>query len=511
MSRMKKLEVFLLTTHNSQLTPKDLPEKYLKYFFLFLLLFGIILRLTYYFQDYDLIIDEANIARNLYERNLWQLCLPLNYEQYAPPVFLWIEKLFSLVFGFSEKALRLYPLLCGIGALFVFYKIVNRLIPRPALWYPLAMMATGTLYVKFSAEVKQYMPDTMIALFLVWVALNIDVLKTSKSRFILFWSVIGSICVWTSMSSVFILAGIGCYYAWNLWRDKKWKTFWMIMIPALLWVVQFLLYYFLILKTQISSDYLQRYHQDYFLFLHPANHAQWIHNGQRLMSIMGEMGDYTFLALAFNIPLLFLGLIHLFRKRKELLWLFGLPILLVLLAAAFRQYSLIERVILFMLPLGLVLIGFGFERIIQVRFFAIKLIISLIAVVCIYNGSLIGVLWRYYGFHEITLGLSWLKEHHVDGSHLYIHDSSGPTYIYYTQLHPDKNKWQELKGAKILKWDTDYAAETKDLRDTVYFLYTGGFSPEERNKRTSQIETNMKQVDYFEKYVCFVYEYAQKE
>jgi hypothetical protein len=487
------------------------PKQYLNICILLILLLGIILRFTYYFQDYDLIIDEANIARNLSERNFWQLCLPLNYEQYAPPVFLWIEKLFSLVFGFSEKALRLYPLLCGVAALGVFYKIVNHLLPKLVLWYPLAMMATGTLYVKFSAEVKQYMPDTLIALLLVWAALNIDIFKTTKSRFIHFWSLAGSLCVWSSMSSVFILAGIGCYYTWNLWIDKKWKSSWLIMLPALFWGIQFLLYYLLILKAQISSNYLQRYHQDYFLFLLPTDHAQWTHNGQRLLSIMGEMGDYTFLALAFNIPLLFIGIFQLFRKKKELLWLFSLPILLVLVAAAFRQYSLIERVILFMLPLGLVLIGCGFERILRIRGWVYKLIISLVAVVCINNGSLLSILWRYHGFHEITMGMSYLKDHHVDGQHLFIHDGCGPTYVYYTQLHPDKKEWETLTGAKILKWDTDYAAETKDIRDTVYFLYTGGFSPDERNKRTSQIEQNMKQVDYFEKYVCYVYGYAPKE
>jgi hypothetical protein len=72
---------------------------------------GVLLRMAMYFHNRNLIIDEANIVRNLAERDFAGLTLPLKYEQYAPPVFLWIEKLASLLFGYGEKAMRLYPLL----------------------------------------------------------------------------------------------------------------------------------------------------------------------------------------------------------------------------------------------------------------------------------------------------------------------------------------------------------------------------------------------------------------
>jgi 4-amino-4-deoxy-L-arabinose transferase-like glycosyltransferase len=487
-----------------------LSEKYLKYFILFLLLLGIILRLTYYFQDYDLIIDEANIARNLDERNFGELCLPLKYEQYAPPVFLWIEKLMSLIFGFGEKALRLYPLLCGIAALFVFHKILVLTLSRKAFWYPLALLAMGVIYVKYSAQVKQYMPDLLIGLLLIWATLSIDILKVKRNRFILFWVIAGSVAVWSSMSSVFILAGVGTYYAWQLWKEKKWNMVWIILIPVLTWIGNFLLYYILILKPQINSDYLQNYHNEYFLFLFPGNKQEWMHNGNRLLSIVRQMGGFTFLPVIFNVLLLLIGTYQVLKTKKELIWLFGLPILLVIVAAALRQYSLIERLILFVLPLGLVLTGFGMQKLMEMKSVALQMVVGLVALVTINNAAMLRILWRYEGFHEMTFGMSYLKEHHVDGNHLYVHDGCGPTYIYYTQLHPAKKEWESLLGAKILKWDSDYAVETKDIRDTVYFIYTGGFPLEERNKRTSQIEQNMKQVDYFEKYICYVYGYAPK-
>jgi len=484
-------------------------EKYLKYFIFFLLFIGIILRLTYYFQDYDLIIDEANIARNLAERNFTELCLPLKYEQYAPPVFLWIEKLMSLIFGFGEKALRLYPLLCGMAALFVFYKILILTLTRKAIWYPLALLAMGVIYVKYSAQVKQYMPDLLIGLLLIWAALSMDIGKVKRNKFILFWVIAGSVAVWSSMSSVFILAGVGTYYAWQLWAEKKWKVGWIILIPILIWIGNFLIYYLLILKPQINSDYLQNYHDEYFLFLLPGSKEEWIHNGNRLLSIVRQMGGFTFLPVIFNILLLLIGTYQVIKGKKELIWLFGLPMLLVIVAAAMRQYSLIERLILFMLPLALVLTGFGMQKLMEMKSAVLQIVVVLVALVSIYNASMLRILWQYEGFHEITFGMSYLKQQKVNGSHLYVHDGCGPAFIYYTKLHPNKSEWEELNSAKILKWDSDYAVETKDTRDTVYFLYTG-LPHEEKIKRTSQIEQNMKQVDYFEKYVCYVYGYAPK-
>ena len=485
-------------------------NKLAKYFVALILVMGVVLRLVYYFQDYDLIIDEANIARNLAERSFTGLCSPLSYEQYSPPSFLWIEKLMTLSFGFGEKALRLYPLLCGFASLLIFYKILTRLIPIRAYWYSLALLSVGTIYVQYSAQVKQYMPDLLIGLLLIWAALNFDIDKVKRTKFLLFWILAGSIAVWSSMSSVFILAGIGFYYGWQARKRNAWREMGFLFIPVLVWIGQFLLYYILILKPQITSVYLQRYHEDYFLFLLPQNGEQWLHNGKRIIAIIGQMGGMTVLPLIFNILLLILGMYELARKKAELLWLFGLPIVLVIIAAALHQYSLIERLILFILPLGLVIIGKGMESVMQLKSLVYKIAACAIALVSIKNRSNIDILWQYQGFQEITYGLSYLKDHQVNGRHLFIHDSSIPTYIYYTQLHPDNQNWESLTGANLLNWDSDYAVETKNIRDTVYFLYTGGFPLAERQKRMAQIEQNLKQVDYYEKYICFVFGYAPK-
>jgi hypothetical protein len=476
----------------------------------FLGIVGIALRLVYYFQNNNLIIDEANIARNLAERDFAGLTLPLRYEQYAPPVFLWIEKGFSIVLGFSEKALRLYPLATGIAAIFVFYKILSRFQVRLGSWYPFALLALGAVYVKHTVEVKQYMPDVLIGLLLILLALKVDLEKTDKKRFVIIWMLAGSIAVWSSMTSVFILAGIGAYYTWRaVVANKREQMIW-IALPSLLWLVQFIIYYQFILKQQITSSYLQNYHQHYFLFALPSSPEEWMHNGRRLLGFFGDAGGFTFLALLFNGLLWCVGMIQLIKKKKDILLLTLLPIALLFLAAALHHYALVERLVLFSLPLVLMIMAFGLDVIFRTCHWAIKAGLMVVALICIQNYSMLHIFLRREAFHEITEGLSYLKEKHVSGHQLFIHNSSGDSYLYYTQLHPGKESWKDLYGATILKWDSNYTVETQNLQDTVYFLYTGGFPPEERQKRVSEIEVNMTQVDYFEKYVCYVFGYVPK-
>ena len=131
---------------------KDKTERLLSILLLMIVLGGIVLRIALFIQNRNLIIDEANIVRNLAERGFAGLTKPLSYEQYAPPIFLWLEKLSSIAFGYGEKAMRLYSLLCGLGALLAFYKIATKLFIKAAVWLALAQFAFGRIFIEYSVS-----------------------------------------------------------------------------------------------------------------------------------------------------------------------------------------------------------------------------------------------------------------------------------------------------------------------------------------------------------------------
>src|SRR5690606_15437393 len=134
--------------------------------------------------------------------------------------FLWILKLSTTLFGYGEMALRLFPLLCAIGSLFLFYQVLKKYTVHTSIWYALVLMASGYMYLRYSTEVKQYSCDVAVVLALILLALRKDVLTARPAVFLLYWFIIGSLTIWLSMPGVFMLAAIGFYYLYIVLKAK---------------------------------------------------------------------------------------------------------------------------------------------------------------------------------------------------------------------------------------------------------------------------------------------------
>ncbi|MBS1644798.1 MAG: glycosyltransferase family 39 protein [Bacteroidetes bacterium] len=497
----------LLKKHISAASTK---EKLLRILLFGIILGGIVLRITLWVKNRDLIIDEANIVRNLAERDFAGLARPLSYEQFAPPIFLWIEKIASLLFGYGERAMRLFPLLCGIAALFIYFKVSTKLFIQAAIWLPLSQFAFSRIFVEYSTVVKQYMPDALTALLLLWAALSWKQELMSRRRFVGLWIIVGSIAIWSSMPSVFVLSGVGAYYFWPHIQSRSWKKSLPILLIGVVWLIQFGIYYEVILKAQINSSYLQNYHKEYFLFLVPKNGTEWGHNADRIIDLLGNIGGFSTVAIVACFAFILIGATVLLLRNMQQFLLIVLPVILVLLAAGLKQFSLIDRVVLFAMPITTLIIAAGFEFLWKTTK-GVRIFLAVLGcfMIYIYNGF--WILRRGINFHEITKGMAWLRDvKHAKGEQLFVHDANVATYIYYTELHPNKAQWASLLGAHRLTWDTNYSLLTQHWKDTAYFLYTGGFGEAERQRRTRELEQNMRQLDYFEKYICYVYEYVPK-
>lgn len=470
---------------------------------------GVLLRLVLFAQNRNLIIDEANIVRNLYERNFMQLLRPLDYEQYAPPVFLWVEEMFSRMLGFSEQAMRLFPLLTSIASLFVFRSLLKPYITARALWLPMAMAGWTYLLIRYSVEVKQYMPDAFVALALVWLAQRWHLLNRRPAGIAFFWTTTGALAILSSMPSVFILAAIGTLLLAQCVRYRKWNYLPAIVLTGLSWLMVFGIYYKTVLESQIHSSYLQQYHDQYFLHLVPRTADQWLHNWNRLAEIIGNMGGPTAFNLVFSLVLLAAGVYRMMQVERRLLLLTVLPILLTIMAAALRQFSLIDRVVLFLLPLLLVAYAFGFQWLITTQKKPLRIFWMIAGIVAIATFNRTSLLWKRLGDYELTAGLDYMLQKQVPGRQVYVHHASVPPMIYYTRIHPGK-QYQPYDDAHLLTWDMNYATIGADIKDTAYFVCTGGWPEEERKKRTGEWEVHLRQFDFFEKYICQVYGYVPK-
>lgn len=486
-------------------------EKYLKILAWLIILVGVVVRLAVFIQNRNLFIDEANLARNLYERGFIALSTPLAYEQYAPPVFLWVVKFFALLFGYGEMTLRLYPFLSGIATLVIMLFIMKELTSYKSLWYPLFLLVSAAILVRYSSELKQYMSDVFFVVSLVLLTLKIDIQKRSATQFVLIWLVVGSIAIWGSMPSVFVLAGVGAYYIWSCIQSKDYKRLVPVVIVGVLWMLQFLFYYLTILKPQANTSYLQNFHRDYFLFAMPDSKEQWLHNWYVCKGILEEAGGATAIAWIFNLLMFIVGAVIAIRKQTAVALLVLIPLLATIIAASFGQFSLIPRVALFMIPLILIMIGYGFEKVLSLKVKPLQVVLVIIAFICAKNHNSIRMIYEPFRNEQITDGLQFLQKYHIVGQQVYVHQGARPAMVYYTEIHPDKQKWGQFKDAHMLWWDVKYDTVSQSNPGRVGFIYTS-MSAEERTDCSHRVESHRKLVDKLEgdqygtKCAAYVYE-----
>lgn len=481
-----------------------------------MMLIAAVLRIYVYMQNRNLILDEANIARNINERGFSGLIHPLDYEQYAPPLFLWITKLNTLIFNISEYALRLYPLLCGLAAIWVLYKVLRELMPIEGIWFPLSLFGFSAIMIRYSSEVKQYMPDVLITLLLVQLAFKINVRQTPLKKFLLYWIVAGSVAIWASMPSVFVLTGVAGYYFLQYLEARKRSVFLVLVIIGVVWLGQFALYYFSVLKEQANSDYLQNFHKKHFLFATPSNQAEWNHNLYAFNSIVYKFtGMYKYVYETWKW-LMILGFVSLIFSNIKKAALLILPILFLGLAASIEQYSVLPRVVLFSMPLLIIIMSYGFSHMLKFRYRLPKLILLVAALFVVVSDIGQTIEEIPFKYEELTEGMTFLQESGLKSEAISVYHSSVPAFIYYTSIHPDSSRWNDLKNADRLYWHTSYDSLGWFMRNVwksrvpLGFLYTN-FTDVEFEKRNDAIDKHLDLVGGLDKPYVKAYVYIKPE
>ena len=130
-------------------------------------LLGVFLRVKTYLYGRPLWLDECQIAMNIISKNITGFFSGLIWQQSAPPIFLIIVKLFTYQLGIKELALRIFPLICGLISIPVFYKF-----SRLFLFNRLSIIAANFLFavniqlIYYAQELKQYSSDVLFFMFL---------------------------------------------------------------------------------------------------------------------------------------------------------------------------------------------------------------------------------------------------------------------------------------------------------------------------------------------------------
>ena len=316
--------------------------------------YGIIIRIAQYISNRSLWGDEAYIALNIVNRSYLELLQPLDYDQAAPPGFLWVEKLAVQLFGNNEYSLRLFPLIAGIVSLFVLYQLGKWTGSAIALPVALILFASLKYPLYYATEVKQYSSDLMIGLLLclLLIPLQNKILKNSK---VLLLGFLGIAAMWFSHTAIFVLGGIELASLITSSVQKR-KSIIFNRLPAyLIWLIGFALYYYLIIAKSFKNEALQtawspEYPKSIFDLLWLLDSfGRFFHKPLGFGSIADGIAIFAFVV----------GCIVLYRNKRIKLLVLISPVLATLTAAYLHKYPFRTRLILFLTPYFILIIAEG--------------------------------------------------------------------------------------------------------------------------------------------------------
>lgn len=411
-------------------------ERYIQFFSLLFVTIGILVRLVQYVSNRSLWGDEAALAMNIIDRSYLELLQPLEFDQAAPPGFLWIEKLAVSLLGNREYSLRLFPFLSSLIALLACYKLSDRYASSIAVPLALALFACLKFTVYYSTEVKQYSSDVMVALLLYLLLMPLRYQHFNFQQ-ILRFGLLGAIAIWVSHPAVLILTSIEAV-AFVTTSARRWRAMLVNRLPIYgFWLLNFGLIYVLTISKTAENTALMSYWQPTYPDF-PFD-VMWLFDslGRFFYRPLGYQGVPEAVAMfAFVV-----GCVAYYRKNRLTLSILLAPTIVTLFASYLQKYPFRERLILFLVPFFILIIAEGIQFLLThfrlQQFYsapAIGIIVSVFLLVPpVARASQLIVYPERKA--ELRPVVEYVKAHQQPEERLYIHRSSDRAFPYYARKY----------------------------------------------------------------------------
>jgi len=400
-----------------------------------LIIIGGSLRLAQYLANRSLWFDEALLSLNIVRRSFSGLVLPLEGfggpGQAAPIGFLMIEKIAVLSLGTNEYALRLFPLLSSVVSLVLFCKLAKASISERGALIALGLFAVVDPLIYYASEVKQYSSDVMFSVAAVLLCLTLQKREPPSVPLLIVYGLLGGAALWCSHPALFVLGATGTSLVW-LYRKKGRYLRWLAGIFTI-WLFSFALVYHVNLRHLTSNRDLLAYWQTAFMPLPPKSLSD-------LLWLPESFAELFFSAVGlkqFGVGLLacIVGAIALYWKKNELLPITGLMVGLVLLASALHKYPFSGRLLLFLVPCLILIVGEGVSEMLR-RGNGRTIVPGVVVVTFLFFqpvSQAAGKLISPRKHEEIRPLLSYYRAMRQDGDLLYVYYNGGPALEFYAR------------------------------------------------------------------------------
>lgn len=348
---------------------------------LVVVLAGAALRIWRWAANRPLWLDEQMISMNLRDYGFAGLVGELDHNQSAPLGWLWLQRLVVDLFGTGERALRLVPLLFGIGTLVVGWLIARRYLGPVGAVVVVGFLAVNEALLRYSTEVKQYSSDAFWVLVLLGLAGW--VVEQPTPRRATSWWVVAAVAGWFSMGAILAVPGFAVVLfgvaLWGRWRAERgrWfavRTWWPavrdVALPGVVWLVAFAAHYQMSLRFAANSDYLADFWDGlgYPPQSGPRAVARWLLDRPAALAddplhLNAGLPSALSPDLVANLFWLLVaaGVVIAFRRRPAYGMLLASPIAVALLLAVLRVVPLAIRLALWFVPVLFVAVAVALD------------------------------------------------------------------------------------------------------------------------------------------------------
>jgi len=305
---------------------------------------GLVLRVIEFTRDRPLWLDEAMLSLNIAARTMGQLARPLDYDQSAPLLYLWIERIAVTLGGVSERSLRVLPFVAGIALIPLVWIVARQLAGATTAAIATVLVALSVSLVSFSAEAKQYGVDPIATVLVVWLAMR--AMRSPDDRRVWMQFVLGGVgCLLLSQPAVFVLGGAACMLGLNETVRRSAVARRYAIVAAATWSVTFVGLYVALYGATAHSAYMRAFWEG--TFLNPS--APDFMMRLEMFSIAafsapaltGSMGAPQWVM---TIAWL-LGLATLWRRRASACVMIAMPLVIAVFACALGYYAVMHRLV----------------------------------------------------------------------------------------------------------------------------------------------------------------------
>ncbi len=175
-------------------------------------------------------LDEATTAKAVHEYGFTRIISEFSLNDFHPPLYYFLMKVWTNVFGYSEVALRFPSIIFSLLTGYVVYKIAKLLNSNIVGLWSAVFFLFNPLIMYYSQEARMYMMATFFLTICLYYFIKLLRISKLTSLNIFLFNLFSILSFYTFYGSIFLIASLLLYLIYK----KKYRLFFLSLILNLL-------------------------------------------------------------------------------------------------------------------------------------------------------------------------------------------------------------------------------------------------------------------------------------